>query len=123
MRRRVARFTIAAVMIFGGIARNAAAQGALDSKADDRARLTPSVVTVDGSGHITVRAVRVGQPLRVDGSLDEAVYTTTPPISDFIQQEPDEGRPATERTEAWVLFDRDNIYVSARCWDSHPERM
>jgi hypothetical protein len=23
----------------------------------------------------------------------------------------------------WLLFDDDNVYISARCWDSHPERM
>ena len=29
---------------------------------------------------------------------------------------------ATEKTEAWIFFDDDNIYVSARCYESHPER-
>ena len=44
-------------------------------------------------------------------------------MSDFIQQEPNDGEPATEQTDAWVLFDRENVYIAARCWDSHPERM
>ena len=34
----------------------------------------------------------------------------------------DEGEPATEKTEAWILFDDANLYIAARCWDSHPER-
>ena len=34
---------------------------------------------------------------------------------------PDEGAPATERTDVWILFDRDHIYISGRCWDSAPE--
>jgi hypothetical protein len=33
---------------------------------------------------------------------------------------PDEGSPATEKTEVWVMFDGTNIYVAARCWDSAP---
>jgi hypothetical protein len=70
----------------------------------------------------TVRAIRVIEPIRVDGRLDELQYKTTEAISDFVQQEPNEGRPATERTEAWVFFDNDNIYVSARCWESEPGR-
>ena len=37
--------------------------------------------------------------------------------------EPQEGSAATERTEVWVTFDRDNVYVSFRCWESHPERV
>ena len=55
--------------------------------------------------------------------LDEEVYQTTPPIDGFVQQEPREGDPASEPTGAWVFFDDDNIYVSARCHDSQPERM
>ena len=44
-------------------------------------------------------------------------------MSDFIQAEPQEGAPATERTEAWVTFDHEYVYVSFRCWESQPERM
>ena len=42
---------------------------------------------------------------------------------EFIQQEPSEGAPATERTETWILFDDRDLYISARCWDSQPDRM
>ena len=37
--------------------------------------------------------------------------------------EPEEGAPATERTELWIAFDRDTFYVSFRCWESQPERV
>jgi hypothetical protein len=82
----------------------------------------PAVITHDASGRATIRAVRLTAPLRVDGRLDDEVYSTVPAISDFIQNDPQEGAPATERTELWVLFDADAIYISARCWDSQPER-
>ena len=70
----------------------------------------------------TVRATRVASPLRIDGRLDEESYRTVEPITDFVQQEPDEFKPATEKTEAWIFFDNDNLYVSARNFESHPER-
>ena len=70
----------------------------------------------------TVRANRVAQPIRIDGRLDDEIYKTTPAITDFVQQEPDEFKPATEKTEAWIFFDEDNIYISARNWETHPER-
>ena len=73
-------------------------------------------------GAPTVRAHRVTDPIRVDGKLDEPIYASTEAISGFVQQEPDEGKPATEKTEAWIFFDDRNIYVSARCYESHPER-
>jgi hypothetical protein len=81
-----------------------------------------SIVSRTAPDNVTVRASRVDTPLSIDGRLDEAVYTTVPAISDFIQQEPREGQPATEKTEAWILFDDRNLYIAARMWDSHPER-
>lgn len=81
--------------------------------------IAPEVITREG-GRATVRAVRLDTPLRVDGELDEPVYSSVLPVSDFIQQLPVEGALATERTDAWVLFDDENFYVSARCWDSAP---
>jgi hypothetical protein len=77
--------------------------------------------TVTETG-VTVNATRIAEPIRLDGRLDERVYTEIAPIDRWIQQEPHEGAPATERTEAWIMFDDRNIYVSARNWDSHPER-
>ena len=69
------------------------------------------------------RAVRLETPLRLDGRLDDAAYARLPQIGDLIQAEPQAGQPATERTDIWIFFDDENVYVSFRCWDSQPERM
>ena len=82
------------------------------------APVPPEVITRDEEGRATIRAIRLTQPLRVDGVLDEVVYREELPISDFIQIEPTPGAPATERTELWITFDRNNVYVTARCWDT-----
>jgi Domain of unknown function (DUF5916)/Carbohydrate family 9 binding domain-like len=84
--------------------------------------VAPETVSRVADGGVTVRAVRIAEPIHVDGMLDEAIYTAVPSISDFIQQEPHEGAPATEKTEAWIFFDSQNLYIAARCWDSQPER-
>lgn len=83
----------------------------------------PSVMTRDADGRATLRAVRLDEPLVLDGSLDERVYARVPAMTGFIQQEPLAGEPATEETEVWVFFDDTSVYVSARLWDSHPERI
>jgi hypothetical protein len=75
------------------------------------------------SGRATIRAIRLTEPLRIDGKLDEAIYSQVTGISDFVQMEPHAGLPATEKTELWILFDDKNVYVAFRCWESHPERM
>ncbi|MEQ1760130.1 MAG: DUF5916 domain-containing protein [Vicinamibacterales bacterium] len=84
---------------------------------------TPTaVVNRDGQGRATVRAMRVTEAIRVDGRLDEPIYASAPPASDFVETEPASGRPAQEKTEVWVLYDDDNVYVVARCWESQPGR-
>jgi len=77
-------------------------------------------MTRDADGNATVRAVRLAAPLHIDGRLDEDVYHTIPPITDFIQTLPRNNSEPTERTEAWVMFDGEYIYAAARCWDSAP---
>ena len=83
--------------------------------------LAPETLARDAAGRVTIRAVPLNQPLDIDGSLDEGVYEIVQPLTGFVQQQPDEGAPATERTEAWVFYDDNSIYVSGRMWDSAPE--
>ncbi len=85
------------------------------------APVAPATVTRDAVGRVTMRATRLPQPLRLDGVLDEGFYEVVPPVDGFLQQMPLEGAPATERTQAWVFFDDENVYISARLWDSAPE--
>ena len=84
---------------------------------------SPATITRDAEGRATVRAIRLAGPLQIDGQLDESLYTSSPPLSDFIQIEPSDGAPATEKTEVWVSFDRTNVYVTVRAWESQPDRM
>ena len=81
----------------------------------------PEIISRDAAGRATIRAVRLTEPLEIDGNLDESVYREVRSASGFIQGEPDEGAPATNQTEVWVLFDDDNIYISVKCWESNPE--
>jgi hypothetical protein len=84
--------------------------------------VAPDVESRDGQGRATIRAIAITQPLHIDGQLDEELYRTVPSISNFIQLEPTAGAPASERTELWISYDSDAVYVSVRCWDSQPER-
>jgi hypothetical protein len=68
----------------------------------------------------TIRAIKLDQPLAFDGRLDDAVYERYPGFGGMLQVAPRYNEPSTERTEIWVLFDGENIYVSARLHDSAP---
>ena len=93
---------------------------AIEGPAPPRA---PEVVSRDSDGRVTLRAVRLDAPVTVDGRLEENLYRSVPAISGFVQQEPIEGAPATEQTNVWVFYDERNVYVSARCWHSDPDRI
>jgi hypothetical protein len=50
--------------------------------------------------------------------LDDEAWLSAPVISDFIQRDPDEGEPATERTEAKILYTDNALFVGIRAFDS-----
>ena len=70
-----------------------------------------------------VRAVRAQTPIQIDGRLDDAAWALAPPVGDFRQRDPQEGKPATEPTELRVAYDDDALYVGLRMQDSEPERI
>ena len=80
--------------------------------------MAPEVITRDAQGNATVRATRLTSPLKVDGRVDEAVYQQVRAISGTIQNIPQAGKPSTEKTDVWLLFDDAAFYVTARCWDT-----
>jgi hypothetical protein len=89
---------------------------------DPPAPVAPASVNRDAQGRATLRATRVREAMRTDGRLDEAIYEHVTPIGDFVQMEPVNGAPATEKTEVWILFDDENLYVSGKAYDGSPDR-
>ena len=69
-------------------------------------------------GRRTVTAVEARAPVTLDGALDEEIWRTADPASDFVQAEPHEGQPATESTEVRVAYDRDALYIGVMCHDA-----
>ncbi len=118
--RLLSQSLVQAVALLGMLAVPAAAQA--QTPVEPPAPTLPQTLSRDTDGHATIRAVRVDTPVRIDGRLDEAIYTSVQPASDFIQMEPRGGNVATERTEVWLFYDRDNVYVTFRAWESAPER-
>ncbi len=65
-------------------------------------------------------AARAGEPVRLDGRLDEPAWTAALPIGPLVQTDPHEGAPASEETEVRVLFDADTLYLGILCRDRQP---
>jgi len=73
-------------------------------------------------GPRVVTAVRTDAPIVIDGRLDEKVWQT-PSSRGFAQNDPRDGEPATEKTDVWVAYDDDAVYVAAFCHDSEPGKI
>ncbi len=69
-----------------------------------------------------VAARKAQEPVRVDGRLTESVWQGAA-AGDFIQRNPLDGKPATERTEVWVAYDDKALYVAARLHDAEPGKI
>jgi hypothetical protein len=83
------------------------------------------IVTTAGAGQTraeaaraVVAAVRVAPPPSIDGKLGDEAWGRAEPATGFSQRDPDEGKPATERTEVRILYDDEAIYVGVRLFDS-----
>ena len=86
----------------------------------------PDLRAADPPAELALSAGRLKpeSPLPViDGRVDEDVWKQVEPYSNFTQQDPDEGAPATEKTEVRVLLDKKTLYIGIVCFDSDPGKI
>ena len=76
---------------------------------------------VDGNRSIT--AVRTETPLKVDGLLNDPAWQNAMFQGQFTQREPEEGVPASEKTEVGFLYNEKNLYIGVKCYDSEPDKI
>jgi hypothetical protein len=89
------------------------------------AMATPALAQ-DGGGTLDLSAGRLASgktPPVIGGRVDDEAWLGITPFTNFTQQEPREGQPASERTEVRVLIDRGTLYLSFICLDSEPDRI
>ena len=65
-------------------------------------------------------AVRAISAIVLDGRMDEAAWSHAPIAKDFIQNDPNEGEPATFDTEVKLLYDNDALYIGVFARDDQP---
>ncbi len=104
-------------------------QGPQKPRAGDPAASPPAVsVPTDVelglvAGRPRVRPIRLDTPPAIDGRLDDEAWQRAPILTEFVQQSPLDGAPATEQTEVWVAYDSDHIYFAAHVHYEDPSIM
>jgi TolB-like protein len=108
-----------------GRAPEAPADGAIVTSTRPSGRgnpLAPDSAAAAGilSGRVSVTAPRSDDAPRIDGRLDDAIWRGAARLTEFVQQSPLEGVPATEDTEVFIAYDDDNLYFGIYAHYSDP---
>ena len=89
-----------------------AQQGAADVAADRE---------LTTAGFPLARAFLVDGAPEIDGDvLGEAIWDDIVPATGFLQNTPDEGQPASERTEVRIIYTEDTVYFGIVCYVNDP---
>ena len=68
-------------------------------------------------------AQRISEEIKVDGVLDEPVWQSVEPIRQLYQIQPDQGEPATEKSEVRILYDGKKLYFGFIFFDSEMDKI
>ena len=81
------------------------------------------IVLLAGSNPKKAVAVRTPVPPRIDGVLDESEWKLAKPETEFTQQDPVEGAPASMPTEIRILYDDEALYFGCTMYDPEPSKI
>lgn len=83
--------------------------------------LAPGLAAAPGD-RPTLNAQRLSAEPVIDGLvLEDAAWEGVEAATGFLQIQPDEGAPASQRTEVFVGFTDDILYVAVVAYDTNPE--
>jgi hypothetical protein len=98
-----------------------------------RSRCTLLLTLCAACACTSAQPISLGRPLRnlhirrvtaapsLDDYMNGAPPGGEPPVTDFIQRNPDDGKPASSETKAWLAYDAKNLYVIFVCKSSTGE--
>ena len=70
----------------------------------------------------TMNALRInGTSIKLDGLLDEAIWSSAPVATGFTQRAPKDGGKPSQRTEARILYTDSEVFVGIMAYDTSPD--
>jgi hypothetical protein len=82
-----------------------------------------SILAEAEAERIPMRVTRSEVPIRVDGRLDEAEWANALKIDLGYEISPSENIPAIVRTEFYITYDDQNIYIGWKAFDPEPGKI
>lgn len=73
----------------------------------------------------SIKAVRIDEAPKIDGILDDAVWQNAPVATDFVERNPNNGKPQPEayKTTVKILYDDTGIYFGAQINSPEPSKI
>ena len=68
-------------------------------------------------------AVPVSGAIVLDARFNEEAWQKAPILEEFVQREPAEGQPPSQRTQARIAYDDTSIYIAVHAFDTDPDRV
>lgn len=62
-----------------------------------------------------------GEPPRIDGIFNDPAWNEVKWSGDFVQLQPYENKPPSQKTQFKILYDNYNLYVAIRAFDTAPD--
>ena len=82
--------------------------------------VTCSLFAQDQKRIYTTKRINPEPPV-IDGHLDDSVWEKVEWQGDFIQSEPNDGKPPAQKTAFKILYDDEDVYVGIRAYDTEPD--
>ena len=117
---RVLAIVAALGMPSAGVAQSTAEQASAPAAEPARQSAAGFEIAAIGGGRVARAVESVVAPVLDGAVLDDPAWASAPPATGFVQTQPDEGRPASERTEVRIVYTADTVYFGVVCYDSDP---
>ena len=112
----------AATLVWIGLASGACVAEARDARGGEQTTSSSEPAAQDKAGK-ELHALRLSAtdpPLRIDGRFDDEAWNRAESIADFVQEDPDNMAPATERMTIRVAYDDRYLYVAIEMFMRDP---
>lgn len=80
-----------------------------------------SIILFGSNGYLfsqkTVKIQKTDNPPVVDGRVNDKCWETAATLDEFLQREPKEGQPMTEKTEVYICYDANYLYFGVKCFE------
>ena len=63
----------------------------------------------------------MSEDIRIDGYLNDPAWSKILPIADFVQEEPENMAEPSQKTEVFLTYNDEALFVGARLYDSEPD--